>query len=51
MTRKETIDLIEGLNQTLEKMSDEDLYNYMMENSPSFRKTIENLDKYLEEVM
>lgn len=51
MTREEVIDLLEDFNRTLDKMSEEDLYNHMMENPPFYRKTIEDLDKYLGEVV
>lgn len=51
MTKEEVIDLLEDFNSYLDRIPEEDLYHYMMENSSSYRKTIENLDKYLGEVV
>lgn len=49
MTRQETIDMIDGLNKKLDSMTDEELYEHMMKTSPSFRKTMEELDRWLKE--
>jgi hypothetical protein len=49
MTRQETIDRIDGLNKKLDSMTDEEMYEHMMKTSPSFRKTVEDLDRWLEE--
>ena len=49
MTRQETLDIIDRLNKKLDSMTDEELYEHMMKTSPSFRKTIEDLDRWLEE--
>lgn len=48
MSREEVIGLLEDLNDRLEKMLDEELYNHMMDGSPSFRKTVRDLDSYIE---
>ena len=37
ITREETINMLDELNKKLYKMTDEELYDYMMENSQSFR--------------
>lgn len=48
MTRQETLEIIDSLNKKLDSMTDEELYEHMMATSPSFRKTVESLDDYLE---
>lgn len=50
MTREEALKKIDDLNKLLDSMSDEELYEHMMKTSPSFRETIEKLDKFLEEL-
>lgn len=47
MTRKETLDIINRLNKKLDSMTDEELYEHMMKTSPSFRHTIEEVDKWV----
>ena len=49
MTREETLKNLVDLNKLLDSMSDEELYEHMMKTSPSFRETIEKLDKFLKE--
>ena len=49
MTRQEALDIIDRLNKKLDSMTDEELYEHMMKTSPSFRKTVEDLDRWLEE--
>lgn len=49
MTRQEKIDILTRLNEKLDSMTDEELYEHMMKTSPSFRKTVEDLDKWLKE--
>lgn len=49
MTRKETIDIIDGLNKKLDSMTDEELYEHMVKTSPSFRKTLKDLDDFCKE--
>ena len=49
MTRQETLDILDRLNRKLESMTDEELYEHMMATSPSFRKTVESLDDYLDD--
>ena len=49
MTRQETLDIIDRLNKKLDSMTDEELYDHMMKTSPSFRKTVEDLDRWLRE--
>ena len=48
MTRQETLDILDKLNKKLESMTDEELYEHMMKTSPSFRHTIEEVDKWVE---
>lgn len=48
MSREEVISLLEDFNDRLEKMSDEELYLHMMESSSSFRRTVRDLDSYIE---
>ena len=50
MTRKETLKNLDGLNRLLDSMSDEELYEHMMKTSPSFRETVEKLDKFLKDM-
>lgn len=50
MTREETLKILSDLNKLLDSMSDEELYEHMMKTSPSFRETVEKLDKFLEEL-
>ena len=50
MTREEALKKIDDLNKLLDSMSDEELYEHMMKASPSFRETIEKLDKFLKEM-
>lgn len=50
MTREETLKILSDLNKLLDSMSDEELYEHMMKTSPSFRETIEKLDKFLKEL-
>ena len=49
MTREETLKNIKALNDKLDSMTDEELYEHMMKTSPSFRKTVEDLDIWLKE--
>lgn len=49
MTRQEALDNITKLNQLLDSMTDEELYEHMMATSPSFRKTVKSLDDIPEE--
>lgn len=48
MTRQETLDILKKLNDKLNSMTDEELYEHMMKTSPSFRHTIEEVDKWVE---
>lgn len=48
MTRQETLDILNKLNNKLNSMTDEELYEHMMKTSPSFRHTIEEVDKWVE---
>lgn len=50
MTREETLKNIDDLNKLLDSMPDEELYEHMMKTSPSFRETVEKIDKLLEGV-
>lgn len=47
MDRKEVLDILTTFNEQLNKMTEEELYNHMMETSPSFRKTVSDLDKLI----
>ena len=49
MTRKETLDIIDRLNKKLDSMTDEELYDHMVKTSPSFRKTLKDLDDFCKE--
>jgi len=49
MTREETLNILQQVNDTIDSMTDEELYDYMMKTSPSFRKTIGRLDKFIED--
>lgn len=49
MTREETIKILDELNKKLDSMTDEELYEHMMKTSPSFRETVEKIDKLLED--
>lgn len=48
MTRQEALNIIASLNETLDKMSDEELYAHMMKTSPSFRATIKAFNEFVE---
>ena len=50
MTREETLKNINDLNKLFDTITDEELYEHMMKTSPSFRETIEKLDKFLEDM-
>lgn len=50
MTREETLKILSDLNELLDTMTDEELYKHMMKTSPSFRETVEKLDKFLKEL-
>ena len=50
MTREEALKNINGLNELLDTMTDEELYEHMMKTSPSFRETVEKIDKLLEDM-
>lgn len=50
ITREETINMLDELNKKLYKMTDEELYDYMMENSQSFRDTIKEIEDKAEEI-
>jgi len=49
MTRKECLDILEELNKKLDGMTDEELYDHMVKTSPSFRKTLKDLDDFCKE--
>ena len=49
MTRQETLDIIKQVNDKIDSMTDEELYEHLMKTSPSFRKTVEDLDRWLKE--
>lgn len=49
MDRKEVLDILTSFNEQLNKMTEEELYNHMMETSSSFRKTVSELDKLIAE--
>lgn len=48
MTRQEALNIIASLNETLDKMSDEELYAHMMKTSPSFRATIKAFNEFVD---
>ncbi len=50
MTREETLKNINDLNKLLDTITDEELYEHMMKTSPSFRETVEKLDKFLKDM-
>ena len=50
MTREETLKILSDLNELLDTMTDEELYEHMVKTSPSFRETIRKLDEYLKEL-
>lgn len=47
MERKEVLDILSLFNEQLDRMTDEELYDYMMESSSSFRKTVSDLDEFI----
>lgn len=50
MTREETLKNLNDLNKLLDSTPDEEIYEHMMKTSPSFRETVEKLDKFLKEL-
>ena len=50
ITREETINMLDELNKKLYKMTDEELYDYMMENSQSFRDAVREIEDKAEEI-
>lgn len=44
MDRNEVLSILKSFNEQLSKMTEEELYNYMLKTSPSFRKTVFELD-------
>ena len=49
MTRKETLDILNKVNDMIDNMSDEELYDHMVKTSPSFRKTLKDFDDFCRE--
>jgi len=49
MERKEALKIIEDLNTKLDSMTDWEIFDYMVQNSESYRKYIYELIKYLGE--
>lgn len=47
MDRKEVLDIFSSFNEQLDSMTEEELYNHMMETSPSFLKTVSSLDEFI----
>lgn len=50
ITRDETINMLNELNKKLYNLTDEELYDYMMENSQSFRDTVKEIEDKAEEI-
>lgn len=50
MTREEVLKNLDDLNKLLDSMTDEELYEHMMRTSPSFRKTVKELNEYLKDM-
>lgn len=51
MSREEVLDLLEDFNNRIDKMSEEELYLHMMKSSSSYRRTVRDLDSYIEEMV
>lgn len=49
MTRKESLDILKEVNKKIDSMTDEELYDHMVKTSPSFRKTLRDLDDFCKE--
>lgn len=49
MTRKESLDILKEVNKKIDSMTDEELYDHMVKTSPSFRKTLKDLDDFCKE--
>lgn len=47
--RERTLRILNELNDLLDTMTDEELYEHMMKTSPSFRETMRKFDKFIEE--
>lgn len=46
--RAKTLSILNELNNKLDSMTDEELYDHMMKTSPSFRETIRKFNEFLE---
>ena len=46
--RERTLRILNELNDLLDTMTDEELYEHMMKTSPSFRKTIKDFNEFIE---
>ena len=46
--RAKTLGILNELNELLDSMTDEELYDHMMKTSPSFRETMKKFNEFLE---
>lgn len=47
--KAKTLGILNELNNKLDSMTDEELYEHMMKTSPSFRETMRKFNEFLEE--
>lgn len=47
--KDKTLGILNELNNKLDSMTDEELYEHMMKTSPSFRETMRKFNEFLEE--
>lgn len=46
--KERSLSIINELNELIDSMSDEELYDHMMKTSPSFRETMKKFNEFLE---